>query len=175
MINCEDNMKKIISGLDNFLKWAVIIIMGVNVINVLWQVFTRFILNNPSAYTEEIARYLLIWLGLLGATYAYRLKMHVAIDYIQKKLSEKVQYGINVFIQICVFAFALLVLLIGGLRLVTMTFTLGQTSAALQIQMGYVYLAIPVSGVFIMFYAILFIIDYSRELAGKEPILVEDK
>ncbi|MCF7886128.1 MAG: TRAP transporter small permease [Candidatus Marinimicrobia bacterium] len=168
-------MKKIITGLDTFLKWAVILIMGVNVINVLWQVFTRFILNNPSAYTEEIARYLLIWLGLLGATYAYRLRMHVAIDYIQKKFSEKLQYGINVIIQVCVFAFSLFVLLIGGLRLVTMTFTLGQTSAALQIQMGYVYLAIPVSGIFIMFYSILFIIDYSREWAGKNPILVEDK
>jgi TRAP-type C4-dicarboxylate transport system permease small subunit len=50
------------------------------VLNVAWQVLTRFVLQNPSSYTEELARYLLIWLGLLGAGYCVGQRSHLAID-----------------------------------------------------------------------------------------------
>ncbi|HRD18591.1 MAG TPA: TRAP transporter small permease subunit, partial [Candidatus Marinimicrobia bacterium] len=73
-------MLKIRKILDNILKWVVVVLMAISVFNVLWQVFTRFILRNPSSYTEELARYLLIWVGLLGAAYAAGNKMHLAID-----------------------------------------------------------------------------------------------
>ena len=72
-----DRAKKMI---DKRLELALIILMGVNVLNVLWQVFTRFVLRDPSSFTEELARYLLIWVGLLGASYAAGKKMHLAID-----------------------------------------------------------------------------------------------
>ncbi|HRS91659.1 MAG TPA: TRAP transporter small permease subunit, partial [Candidatus Marinimicrobia bacterium] len=73
-------MLKIRKILDNILKWVVVVLMAISVFNVLWQVFTRFILHHPSSYTEELARYLLIWVGLLGAAYAAGNKMHLAID-----------------------------------------------------------------------------------------------
>ena len=50
--------------------------------------------------------------------------------------------------------FALTVLVIGGVRLVEATLALGQTSAALRIERGYVYLALPISGVLVLFYTI---------------------
>ena len=50
---------------DRALEWALILLMGANVLNVLWQVFTRFVLRHPSSFTEELARFLLIWVGLL--------------------------------------------------------------------------------------------------------------
>lgn len=165
-------MKKLISLIDNILKWAVIILMGTNVINVLWQVFTRFILNNPSSFTEELARYLLVWLGLLGAAYAFRLKMHIAIDILLIRMRTKLGLLVNLFLQVCIFGFALLVMVIGGLKLVGLTFTMGQISAALQIQIGYIYLVIPISGILIMVYSATFFYDYLRESAGKESLIV---
>jgi hypothetical protein len=60
--------------------------MAVSVLNVLWQVFTRFVIRHPSSYTEELARYLLVWVGLLGAAYASGHKLHLAIDLFSQKM-----------------------------------------------------------------------------------------
>jgi len=168
-------MKRIVGVVDTLLKWTVIIVMGVNVLNVLWQVFTRFIMNNPSSWTEELARYLLIWVSLLGASYAHRLKMHLAIETLTDKFTGKAKYYANVFIQSMVFLFAFFVMVAGGVYLVNLTFTLQQMSAALQIPLGYVYLAIPLSGMLIMFYSAVFIIeDYRVMVLEKDPLIQDD-
>jgi len=167
-------MKKVIFVVDNILKWFLIVIMGVNVINVLWQVFTRFILNNPSSFTEELARYLLIWVGVLGAAYAHRLKMHLAIDVLTERFTGNTHHYSRIFIEACVFLFALFVMFIGGANLVDLTLTLNQISAALQVKLGYVYSVIPISGLLIMFYSGLFIIDEFRALNGNAEPLMED-
>ena len=75
--------------IDRFLGWALVVIMSLMVVNVLWQVFSRFVLGDPSSYTEELARYLMIWVGVLGAAYVSGKNKHVAIDYFPTKFSEK--------------------------------------------------------------------------------------
>jgi TRAP-type C4-dicarboxylate transport system permease small subunit len=142
---------------DRALEWALILLMGANVLNVLWQVFTRFVLQQPSSFTEELARFLLIWVGLLGASYASGKKLHLAIEVIVDRLGEKARSGAEVIIQSVVFLFALLVMVIGGIRLVAITLALSQISAALRIKLGYVYLVIPLSGLLIMYYSWLFL------------------
>lgn len=164
---------------DKFLEYALIVLMGANVINVLWQVFTRFVLRDPSSFTEELARYLLIWVGLLGASYAAGKKMHLAIDVALQGLKIKAKTGAEIFIQVSVFLFSFFVMGLGGMRLVTITLTLNQISAALRIKLGYVYLVIPLSGLLIMFYAAVFIIERFRALSGKrlevEAVAVENQ
>ena len=140
--------------IDFFLATLVTIFMGVLVLNVLWQVASRFILGHPSSFTDELAGYLLIWVGLLGAAYATGQKQHLAIDLISKKLSEAKQKRLNTFINILIVAFALVVLIIGGSNLVYITFHLNQISSALQIPIAYVYAVIPISGIFIIYYAV---------------------
>jgi TRAP-type C4-dicarboxylate transport system permease small subunit len=71
---------------DTLLGTLVTVFMGILVLNVLWQVISRFILGHPSSFTDELAGYLLIWVGLLGAAYATGQKQHLAIDLISKKL-----------------------------------------------------------------------------------------
>lgn len=153
--------KKTRKKIDRLLEGILVFLMAANVINVLWQIFTRFILKNPSFFTEELARYLLIWVGLLGAAYASSKKMHLAIDIILENLKDRAKKIAESIIQIFIFLFAFFVMVIGGLRLVTITLTLNQISAALRIKLGYVYLVIPLSGLLIMFYAAAFIIDSS--------------
>ncbi len=153
---------------DRLLEWALIILMASNVINVLWQVFTRFILHHPSSFTEELARYLLIWVGLLGASYAAGKKMHLAIDVVLQGLTIKTRIWGEILIQVFIFLFSLFVMVIGGLRLVSITLTLNQVSAALGVKLGYVYLALPLSGLLIMFYAAVFFIQRIWALSGKQ-------
>lgn len=153
-------MRKIRAVMDKVLEWMLIVLMGIMVINVLWQVFTRFVLRNPSSYTEELARYLLIWVGLLGASYAVSKKMHLAIDIFTSRLTGNIKQYSELFINLCIFLFALFVMVLGGIRLVNITLTLQQISAALQIKLGYVYLALPLSGALIMFYTAIFFIEH---------------
>ncbi len=155
-------------NIDRVLEWALIVLMASNVINVLWQVFTRFILHHPSSFTEELARYLLIWVGLLGAAYAAGKKMHLAIDVVLQGLKKKARIGTEIFIQVFIFSFALFVMVAGGLRLVTITLTLKQVSAALGIKLGYIYLVLPLSGLLIMFYSAIFFIQRMKDLSGKK-------
>ena len=145
------NIRKII---DKILEYILIFLMGASVINVLWQVITRFILQNPSSFTEEIARFLLIWIGLLGAAYGIGKKIHLAIDLLRQKVSDTRQKKLDIIINGLIFIFALTVMVIGGIYLVNLTFQLQQISAALQIKLGFVYLAVPLRGCLMGFYSI---------------------
>jgi TRAP-type C4-dicarboxylate transport system permease small subunit len=140
--------------IDSFLGTMVTIFMGVLVLNVLWQVASRFLLGNPSSFTDELAGFLLIWVGLLGAAYATGQKQHLAIDLISQKLSDEKRKRLQTLINMLIVAFALMVLIIGGSNLVYITFHLNQISSALQIPIAYVYSVIPLSGLFIIYYAI---------------------
>lgn len=140
--------------IDLILGWSVTILMGVLVLNVLWQVTSRFVVGNPSSFTDELAGYLLIWVGLLGSAYATGQKQHLAIDLISTKLTPIKKRNLDTFINVLIVLFAFGVLIIGGINLSYLTFYLQQISSALQIPIGYVYLVIPFSGVFIIYYAI---------------------
>lgn len=139
---------------DNVLSKALILIMAIMVINVLWQVFTRFIVGDPSSFTDELARYLMIWLGILGAAYVSGRNMHVAIDVLPLRSSDKTQRKLKRIVYASIIAFALFAMVIGGLRLVYITYVLDQHSPALQIPLAAVYFAIPLSGVLIIYYKI---------------------
>ncbi len=144
------NVKKI---LDKSLEILVMIVMAVLVVDVLWQVFTRKVLGDPSKWTEELAIFLLIWVSLLGAAVALGRGAHLGIDYFVGKLSDKDKLCTEIFTFLCISVFSLYVMLIGGYILVSETFTLEQVSPALNIPMGYVYLAVPISGFFMLLYA----------------------
>lgn len=158
---------------DRTLAWTLIALMFVAVLNVLWQVFTRWALDAPSAYTEELARYLLIWLSLLGAAYAAGKKIHLAIDLLPTMLEGRRRHALEIAIDAVILLFAFFVLVVGGYRLVNMTLMMGQTSAALGIQLGYVYSVLPLSGLLIVFYAAASIRDRIAAMRGREVDLVE--
>ncbi len=157
-------MEKLKQIVDKALAWVVIVVMAVLVIDVLWQVFTRFVMRDPSSFTEELARYLMIWVGLLGASYAAGKRMHLAVDLLSTKLTGRRKLYLGLVIEGFTLLFALFALVIGGTRLVWTMLFLGQTSAALQIPLGYVYLAVPLSGLLIAFYAVFFITEQLQAL-----------
>lgn len=152
-------MKAIITPLDVFLRWALVALAIFMVATVTWQVFSRYALRAPSSLTEEIARFQLIWLGLLGAVYTFRNRMHVGIDILVTPLSGKKRLAAEFVALISVVLFAALILIYGGGRLVQLTHELNQTSGALGVRMSYVYAIIPISGILMCIYALHFISD----------------
>ena len=93
--------------LDRSLEVLVMVVVAVLVLDVLWQVFTRFILNDPSTWTEELAVFLLVWVSLLGAAVALGRGAHLGIDYFVGKLPERTRLATEVFVFFCVAAFSL--------------------------------------------------------------------
>jgi TRAP-type C4-dicarboxylate transport system permease small subunit len=160
-------MKAVRRAVDRLLGTAICVLMAAMVLNVLWQVFTRFVLRNPSSFTEEAARYMMIWVGLLGSAYAAGQKSHLALDLITSRLQGARKRGSEIIIQSVVLLFTLTVLVAGGIRLVWIQLALGQQSAALQLKLGYVYLAVPLAGLFIAFYTAIFLASALRGETGK--------
>ena len=133
---------------DRVVESVLAALMAGMVLAVLWQVATRYLLRDPSSVTEELARFGLMWLGLLGASYGFGQRAHLAVEILPKSLK------LDLFVAATVATFAIVVLVIGGFRLVDATLALGQTSAALQIERGYIYLALPLSGALVLFYTV---------------------
>jgi TRAP-type C4-dicarboxylate transport system permease small subunit len=159
--------------LDRSLELLVMVVVAVLVLDVLWQVFTRFILNNPSTWTEELAVFMLIWVSLLGAAVALNRGAHLGIDYFVGKLPARTRVATEVVVFACVAAFSLLVMVVGGIDLVATTLELGQESPALRVKVGYVYLAIPISGFFLTLYAVIGLVERVRGLSRGGPAPAE--
>ncbi len=137
---------------DFYLGRFLALLMVVMTVDVLWGVFTRYTLGNQASWSEELARFLLIWIGILGAAYASGQNMHLAIDLLSPKLEGRKKKLLANTIRMVIITFAFCVLVVGGFRLIYITHVLGQTSPALQIPMTIVYAAIPFAGVLVVYY-----------------------
>lgn len=127
--------------------------------SVIWQVLSRYIFNISASFTEELARFCLMWLAILGAAYMTGQRAHISIDYLFNKFSPSNQKRIDYAIEVLIILFSLAVLLIGGAYLMYMTFYLNQKSPALQVPLGAVYSVLPLSGVLIIYYSIRHLIQ----------------
>jgi TRAP-type C4-dicarboxylate transport system permease small subunit len=140
--------------IEKSLEWFLVFLMSVLVIDVLWQVFSRYVLNAPSSYTDELAGYLLIWVGVLGAAYVAAHREHLAIDLLlQRSLPER-KFKLEMIIGVCIVLFSIFVLIIGGSWLAYTRFYLSVKSSALGMPLGVVYLVLPISGILITYFDI---------------------
>lgn len=147
-------MRKFAEYTEKMLGHVVAALMVLLVVNVTWQVTSRFILNDPSSFTEEVALFLLLWISLLGAAYAYRRGVHLGLDILVAKLEGSNRFLAEKFADLVCLFFACVLLIYGGLELVILNIQLEQTSAALQVKFWTVYSVIPVSGVLFAFFAV---------------------
>jgi TRAP-type C4-dicarboxylate transport system permease small subunit len=140
--------------IDRILGNILAVLMGAMTLDVLWQVFSRYLLKSPSSFTDELARFLLIWIGVLGAAYVAGQNRHLAIDLLPSRLTGEKKRKLKIFISALIAVFALAVMVLGGSRLVYLTLYLGQKSSALQVPLGYVYLIVPLSGLLVTYYKV---------------------
>ena len=124
-------------------------------------VFTRYILLAPIEWSEELARFLMVWIALLGAAVGVRTRAHYGILLLTDRLPAGLQAALRIFADLCAFAFALLLVRF-GLSMVQVTGF--QTSPNLQVPMSVPYAAIPIGGALMLFYVLL---DFAELAAGK--------
>lgn len=145
------------------LEVVVILLVVMLVGDVLWQVLTRYGTKFgfvPSRWTEEVARLLLIWVTFLGAAVGFARGKHLGLDYFAGLLESQSRRYLQVLGEILVMTFAAVILVWGGIILVGETLRAEQTTPALQIRMGYIYLAAPLSGVCIILFSFRNLLAY---------------
>ena len=148
-------MESIYRTLNRIIETLLVVIFSLLVIDVVWQVVSRYVVGQSSSFTEEFARFSLIWLTVLGAAYINGSKEgHLSMDFLLVKLPKAKRARRQKVIQVLMALFALIIMVLGGGNLVYTTLTLGQISSALQIPLGFVYAIVPVSGIMIIFFSI---------------------
>jgi TRAP-type C4-dicarboxylate transport system permease small subunit len=157
-------MKKLIDKILEIIMIAMVITITIAVV---WQVMSRYIFNAPSSFTEELAKFLLIWITFLGAIYTSNKKLNIAIDLLPGRLKPPFSNYLKIIIHSFVILFSLVVMVTGGSNLVYLNWILGQQTAALQIPIALVYLILPVSGVLIIFYETAYIYKETQQLKPK--------
>ncbi len=135
-------------------EYILVSVFFVMTVSVVWQVLSRYLFNISSSWTEELSRFSLMWLAMLGAAYITGKKEHIEIDLLFDHLSPVNARRLDLFIGVLIIFFALTVMVIGGGYLMYMTLYLEQKSPALQVPLGYVYSVLPLSGLLIIMYTI---------------------
>lgn len=154
--------------LDKVLATLCVILFSFLVLLVTWQVITRFVLNDPSVVSEDLAKYCFVWLVLFGAAYVFGERGHMAIEFVRDKFPAKWQLLAGILSEMVIITFAALVLVFGGYKATSLAWT--QLSASLQIPIGYLYAAMPVSGAFIIFYCLYNIFSLFSKEKQVDPI-----
>jgi C4-dicarboxylate transporter DctQ subunit len=121
-------------------SWLLVIIGAAMSVIVFLQVVFRFVIYVPFPWSEEIARYLMIWMGMLGSVVALNKGRHIGVTVIVERLPPKV-YALLIPVIQLIMVFFLLVIFKEGLSMAV--FNASQRSPAMEIPMFYPYLAIP--------------------------------
>ncbi|WP_183272606.1 TRAP transporter small permease [Buttiauxella sp. A111] len=143
-----------------------ILIVGLMTLLVTWQVASRYLLNSPSAVSEVLARYLFIWLVLIGGAYVFGLREHMAITFMRDKMPRNLRISMEILGELATSVFAFLVLTIGGY--IGMSRQMAQLDSALQIPIGIIYIAIPLSGAMTLFYCLYNQYGLFRKFSSKQ-------
>ena len=149
--------------MDKILSIACAVLLTFMTVLVLIQVFTRFVLNSPVAFTEELVRYSLIWTGFIGAAYAFSTREHMSLTLVRDKFTGKVHTALLVAIDGLILLMAIFVFTIGGFKLAVSASR--EFSALLGIPRSLVYSIAPISGVFIV---LAQIINIYEDITGEK-------
>src|SRR5699024_2807539 len=134
---------KTVNGINRATEWLTSFFLVVMVVIIFMQIVSRLIMNSSFPWTEELARYLMIWLTFLGAAFSFQYGAHIGVEILTSKFPQKTAAVFQVIVALlCTVLFAILV--VKGFELVGKS--TAQTSPAMSIPMNYVYLIIPISG-----------------------------
>lgn len=147
-------------AIDKILGIVCVAFFMVLVVVVTWQVLTRQILNEPSQWSESLARYLFVWLGLLGAALVFGERGHIAIDVIVRRLPALPQRILALIVQGLVIVFSAYILVYGGLRATENAW--GQNLSGLPTTIGPWFLVMPIAGVIVIVYTIYHMLSVAR-------------
>ncbi|RHG34030.1 TRAP transporter small permease [Fusobacterium varium] len=126
-----------------------------------YQILVRYIFKSPSTISEELISYSFAWMSMFAASYIFGKRDHMRMVFFIERFNKDIQIKIGILTEIVVLLFAIGVLISGGAYITTLSIT--QTTPALGISMGYIYMVLPVCGIITAIYSILNIFDLMKK------------
>ena len=159
-------MKRILDVVMEGLKKILVLLLSFFTVIVMMQVIARYLLNSPLTWSEQVARYLFIWMIMLGTSLAFRMKVHIAFDMLLNNfpplLKRIVQTG-NV---------ALVALFSSYWFVKSLDLVMRSTNtiaAGIEIPMNYIYIAQPVGAALLFLVCLETLLDSVRDFrSGSE-------
>lgn len=157
----------ILRKLDEHLEEFFLVIFSVILVAVIaLQVFMRHVLDSSLTWSEELARYCFIWLVYMGVSYGVKKQRHIKVDFLLSILKGRAKIALNIFANLLFLGFAITIIYYGS-QITQNLFNFGQTSPALKLPMGLVYLATPIGMGLTSFRIIQQLISQFRSLFGE--------
>ena len=128
--------------LDNFEEYFVVWTMAIMTALVFCQVVMRYVFSNSLSWSEELARYIFMWLSWIGASYAVKERSHFRVEMFANLLKGTHRKKFELAVLVDWFVFALVMAWLGT-QLMLFLMETGQISAAMEIPMSWVYASVP--------------------------------
>jgi len=154
-------LKSIERGIDAVIRRVAFVALAGMILTITLQIIFR-VFFDALVWSEEVARYLLVWTTFLGATLAYQRGRHIAVTFLVEALPKKGEIGVRLFANLAAIAFFAIVLFVGVRYMRMQSF---QVSASLRIPMPVVYTVIPISALIMLYYAVIDTIELFVEPA----------
>lgn len=134
---------KVLRFLDKFEEYFVVWSLALMTIIVFLQVIMRYVFSNALSWSEELARFIFLWLSWIGAAYAVKERSHFRVEMFANMIKGKPRKIFEVFVLLIWFFFSFL-LTWHGTKLVIFLINTGQFSAAMEIPMAWPYASVAV-------------------------------
>ena len=148
-------LRDILTRLLNLLAGVSFLVM---VVLTCWQVLTRYVLNSPSSWSEELVSYMFAWMSLLGASIVTAERGHMNIPILVEKTSPMMQKFFACLSEVIAF------LAYGGYQIANLA--MGQMTSSLGVPIGVFYIVLPLCGLLNMVYTVLNIADILKKKEG---------
>lgn len=156
-----NKLREILTQILNVLAGASFLVM---VALTCWQVLTRYVLNNPSSWSEELVSYMFAWMSLLGASLVTAERGHMNIPIMVEKCGPALQKLLLCLAEIIGFLFSAIILAYGGFQIANLA--MGQMTSSLGVPIGVFYVVLPLCGILNMVYTVLNIVDIMQKKEG---------
>lgn len=153
-------ISKLSKKLEAFSEQVMYLLVAVMVVTTFAQVFFRYVVFYSIPWSEELARYALVWLSAIGASYGIKRNIHVAVDAFAQALPAEIR-SVVTKINYLLMSVLGLVLLLYGFKISQLN--MGQLSPSLHVPIGLVYAAMPVGGLFIIIHSLSFLTESPQD------------
>ena len=162
-----DKTGGIIEAVSGALCVALIALMA---IVVLIGVYFRYVVGNPFMWTEELARFLMLWSGFLAINIAMRRDAHIKIDFIFNALPDVLRKIVEVLVDLLMTAF-LVFLTFKGYQMAMGSI---MNAMSMDFSMFWIYMAVPLGALLTLIQLVIMILKKNL-LAHSKPVVLPDQ
>jgi len=156
VVGRDDTLQRLSHIINRITEIILVVVLAAMAVVVFLQVIFRYVLNFPLFWTEEFARYCLVWASLLGSAVAVKRGQHIAVTIVLERVPAGFRRVMKMITLISVIVI-LAIILWGGIQLVAIT--RAQISPALRVSMSVPYLAVPVGAALMLLHTLGFLYE----------------